>query len=102
MRDNILDNLRRSLLWDVEDKKLDFEKDAQFVIGRVLDFANLKEWKIIEKFYGIEKIKKVAQNHIFFDRRSANFWAMVLNIPLENLKCTKKFSTKTPNAFLMR
>ena len=102
MRDNILDNLRRSLLWDVEDKKLDFEKDAQFIIGRVLDFGNLKEWKIIEKFYGIEKIKKVAQNHIFFDRRSANFWAMVLNIPLENLKCTKKFSTETSNAFLMR
>ncbi|HON05568.1 MAG TPA: hypothetical protein PLB98_04265 [bacterium] len=65
MKYNILDNLRRSLLWDVEDKKLDFEKDAQFVIGRVLDFANLREWKIIEKFYGIEKIKKAAQNHIF-------------------------------------
>lgn len=99
---DILTNLRESLFWDVDFKKLDLQKDAQFIIGRVLDFGNLKEWKAIEKFYGLKKIKEVAQNHIFSDKRSANFWAMVLGISLANLKCTRKLSTKTPNAFLKR
>jgi len=100
MVDDLLKNLRKSLFWDVDFKKLNSQKDAQFIIGRILDLGNLQEWKTIEKFYGLKKIKEVAQNHNFSDKRSANLWAMVLGIPLNNLKCTKKFSTKTPSAFL--
>ena len=94
--------LRSTLFWDVGSRKLDAEKNAQFIIGRVLDFGNLKEWEVIKNFYGLVKIRKVAQKHIFFDPRSANFWAMALGIPLKNLRCTKKLLLKTPKTFLMR
>jgi len=94
--------LRPTLFWDVNLGKLDVEKSAQFIIGRVLDFGNLKEWETIKNFYGLAKIRKVAQKHIFFDPRSANFWAMALGIPLKNLRCTKKLSLKTPKVFSTR
>ena len=88
--------LRSTLFWDVGPRKLDAEKNAQFIIGRVLDFGNLKEWEVIKNFYGLVKIRKVAQKHIFFDPRSANFWAMIFGIPFKNLRCTKKSSLKIP------
>lgn len=94
--------LRESLFWDVDYKKLDYKKDANFIIGRVLDFGNLEEYKEILKFYGLSKIKKVAQNHIFSDTKSANFWSLILKIPLNKLKCTRKPLLKVPNAFLRR
>ena len=43
------------------------------------------------------KIKEVAQNHIFSDKRSANF-GQWFGISLANLNA-RGSSTKTPNAF---
>lgn len=93
---------RTSLLWDVNKETLDYEKSADFVIGRVLDFGNLQEWRLARDFYGLPQIKKAAQKHIFFDPRGANFWSLALGIPLKNLRCTRKPSLKTPKAFLAR
>jgi hypothetical protein len=95
-------SLRPVLFWETDFKKLDKQENADFIIGRVLDFGNLKEWRAVEKFYGLDKIKKAVKNHIFSDIRSANFWSMILNIPLNNLKCTRNPSLKTPRAFSMR
>ena len=94
--------MRPTLFWDVSPGKLGIEENAQFIVGRVLDFGNLKEWKAVKDFYGLSKIRKVAEKHIFFDPRSANFWSIILNIPLKRLRCTRKPSLKTPKTFLIR
>jgi len=95
-------SLRPTLFWDVNIKKLDEKEDAEFIVGRVLDLGNLKEWKAIKDFYGLTKIKKTISKHIFSDPRSLNFWAMIFGINLKNLRCRKMFSLKTPRAFSMR
>lgn len=95
-------SLRSSLLWDTNQETLDYEKSADFVIGRVLDFGNLEEWKFARDFYGLAQIKKAALKHVFLDPRGANFWSLALDIPLKRLRCTRKLSLKTPKAFLMR
>ena len=93
---------RNSLFWDVNPKRLDTEKDASFIIGRVLDFGNLKEWRLAEQLYGKERIAEVAKGHVFTDPRSANFWALILSIPVNQMKCTRIPSLKIPNTFLSR
>ncbi|PIW97409.1 hypothetical protein COY65_00920 [Candidatus Jorgensenbacteria bacterium CG_4_10_14_0_8_um_filter_39_13] len=95
-------NLRKSLFWDMDFQKLDKKKDAEFIIGRVLDFGNLKEWKETIDLYGFSKIREMAQKHIFTDSRSANFWSMMLHLPLKKLRCTRNPSLKIPKAFLIR
>lgn len=94
--------LRASLLWDANPKMLDYKKSANFVIGRVFDFGNLKEWRATRDFYGLAQIKKAALKHVFSDPRGAQFWSLALDIPLRHLRCTRKPSLKTPKAFLMR
>lgn len=96
--DNLL--LRPTLFWDVNIDNLDPEKNAQFIVGRVLDFGNLKEWQMIKEYYGRSEIKKMAKNHVFFNQRNANFWSIILKIPLKELKCTRRPSLQTPKAFL--
>jgi len=95
-------HFRDSLFWDVNPKRLALEKDAPFIIGRVLDFGNLQEWQLIKRFYGKERVVKVAKDHIFTDSRSANFWALILSIPINQIKCARKPSLKIPNAFSNR
>ncbi|MEW5805480.1 MAG: hypothetical protein AB1721_02015 [Patescibacteria group bacterium] len=98
-KSDLIKNLRPSLFWDVDSAKLDFEKNADFIIGRVLDFGNLREWQAVKNFYGLIRVKKAAQKHIFADDRSVNFWAMILNLPAKYLKCIKRPSLKIPKAF---
>lgn len=93
---------RRSLFWDVDPEEIDFKEDAQFVIGRVLDLGNMEEWLAARELYGLEKIKEAAQAHVFSDRRSLNFWAIILGLPLEKMSCSRNHSLQTPNAFLNR
>ena len=81
---------------------LDYQKNAQFIIGRVLDFGNLEDWKTIKDFYGIEKIKEAARNHIFSNPKDANFWSVIFEIPLNKLRCERNSLLKTPKAFLKR
>lgn len=93
-------SLRESLFWEKQLKNLDYQKDAQFIIGRVLDFGNLNDWKAIKDFYGIEEIKKVAKKHVFSNPKDINFWSVIFEIPLNKLKCTRNPLLKTPKAFL--
>jgi|SRR3989338_1873089 len=99
MNINPLSNFRDSLFWDTNPRRLDVEKDYQFIIGRVLDFGNLKEWRLIKRLYDKEKIIKVSIDHVFTDPRSANFWALILSIPVNKIKCARNPSLKTPNTF---
>ena len=94
--------LRTSLLWDTDRETLDYKKSADFIIGRVLDFGNLEEWRSVRDFYGLAQIKRAALKHVFSDSKGANFWSLALDIPLKNLRCTRKPLLKTQKAFLMR
>lgn len=93
---------RRSLFWDVDIEQLNEEKNASFIIGRILDFGNLKEWKYIKNRYGEKRIIEAAKKHVFSDPRSAAFWARILSLPADQVTCTRNPSLKTPNAFLRR
>jgi len=102
MKTDLFNNLRKTLFWDINPDKLDTEKNARFIIGRVLDFGDIEDWKAIKNYYDSKTIKESAVDHIFSDMRSLHFWAMILDIPLKELKCTKNPSLKIPNAFLRR
>jgi len=97
-----LKSLRKTLFWEVDPETLDEERDAEFIIGRVLDFGDLEDWRAVRDLYGYSKIKGVAKKHVFSERKSANFWSLILKVPPEEIKCTRNRLLKTPKAFLKR
>jgi len=80
----VVEKLSKTLFWDVDIKKLDNEKSKHFIIGRVLDFGTLEDWKIIKDFYGITTIKEVAEGHNFSSKKNINFWSTILNFSNQN------------------
>ena len=95
-------SLNKSLFWDIEFKNLDYQKDAVFIIKRVLNYGDEKDYKEIKKVYGLQKIKSIAKKIDYINKKNVNFWSLILHIPLNSFKCIKKFSTKKQSAFLMR
>ncbi|MDP2910600.1 MAG: hypothetical protein Q8N58_02340 [bacterium] len=95
-------SLNKTLFWDVNFRDLDYQKDAFFIIERVLNYGDEKDYQIIEKVYGLPKIKNIAKKINYINKKNINFWSIIFNIPPDLFKCTKKFLNKKQNLFLAR
>lgn len=94
--------LKKILFWDVDFKQLDLEKNKEFIVGRVLLFGDLKDFKFVRNYYGLQKIKKIACNLRYLDPKSLNFWSLFFKIPRSKFRCAKMLLHPKQNAFFSR
>lgn len=57
-----LSNLRKSLFWDTDISKINWDKQYRAIIQRVYERGNETEKKELEAFYGLPKISVALQN----------------------------------------
>ncbi|MEW6609018.1 MAG: hypothetical protein AB1414_16495 [bacterium] len=81
------------LFWDTED--IDIEKNAGYIISRVLDFGDEKDIKILRTLYPDEKLIEVIKKRRGLMPQTAKFWAVYFNIPTEEITCLKMYYPKT-------
>ncbi len=71
--------LRPSLFWDVDPKTIDPEKNARYVIERILDFGEPKEVRWLFKQYSQTEIKRVMNlPRSQVDPKSKSLWSLLL------------------------
>jgi hypothetical protein len=95
-------SLSKSLFWDTAYEKIDYKKNASFIIERVLNYGDKEDVEKLKDMYGMAKIKETAKRINYINKKNLNFWSIILEIPLKSFKCTKKFSTKKQNLFLAK
>lgn len=95
-------SLNKNLFWDVNFKNLRYQKDADFIIERVLNYGDENDYKKIKEVYGLARIKNTAKKINYINKKNINFWSIIFNIPSESFKCTKKLSARKQSAFLKR
>ncbi len=72
-------DLRQSLFWDVDPKNIDLEKNARYVIERVLDFGRGEEVRWMFKQYPRERIAEVLRlPRSQVDPKSRALWDLIL------------------------
>lgn len=80
--------------WDVEFDKIDLKARRLYVLKRILEYGDEKAvawmWKNFEK----PEIINGLSNFRGYSQKSANFWALLLNIPREEVLCLRKPSSK--------
>ena len=91
--------VNKKLFWDVDFEKLDYKKDADFIISRVLVYGDLEDYRLIKEKYGEKKIKETAKKVDYPNKKSLIFWSNIFNLPLESFQCIKKSLIKKPNTF---
>jgi hypothetical protein len=75
------------LFWDTNRNSLDLEKHKSYIIKQVLEYGLIGDWKLIQKYYGLDKIAEVAQSFRELDKKALSFIASLSNIPLEKFRC---------------
>lgn len=71
--------LRQSLFWDVDPETIDLEKNARYVIERILEFGRKDEISWMFKRYPREKIAEVLHlPRVQVGPKSRSLWELIL------------------------
>jgi len=75
---SLVKQLSPTLFWDVKIEELKPQLHQKFIIGRVLSFGSLNDWRLIQKIYNKRLIKKAVNQVRDLDPKSKSFWQVVL------------------------
>jgi hypothetical protein len=71
---------RESLFWDTDPDKIDFKKNASYVIERIMDFGRDAEVRWLWNFYDKKLMKKVVEKSRSLRPETKALWTLLLKI----------------------
>ncbi|MBU4298826.1 hypothetical protein KJ636_02190 [Patescibacteria group bacterium] len=80
----------RKYFWDINFKKLDAEKYPYYVIERILEYGDEKAVKWMMDNFRKSQIKHTLMKRRGISKKSAVYWALILNIQKEKILCLNK------------
>jgi hypothetical protein len=79
--------LSRELFWDVNYDTIDWEKNYQWVICRVLDRGGIEDFRAARKHFGDDKIVEAAKEARYLSKKTVYFVSAIFNVPLNEFRC---------------
>ena len=80
-------DLPKYLFWDTDIDLIDFNKNARFVIQRVIQKGSIKNWITIKNFYGLNLIRQEILLMRDLDIKTLNFFSTYFDIKKNNFRC---------------
>lgn len=68
---------RQSLFWDVDPTTIDIQKNARYIIERILDFGTIEEVKWLAQAYPVSLIRDTLTNSRVIHEKSKALWSQV-------------------------
>lgn len=70
-------NFRKSLFWDTDIKKLDLQKNAKYIIERIMDFGNEDEARWMRRYYPKSFLSEVVRKSRVLGSSSRTLWTLL-------------------------
>ena len=83
-----------NLFWDVDKDSIDLIQNASYVIQRVLEYGQIGDWKLLQEYYGLEKIVSISKNLRSLEPRALAFVSTISHTPQEQFRC---YNTRQSN-----
>lgn len=83
-------NLSRQAFWDVDMARIDYTKNARYVVEKVIERGKHRDFLELLKFYGFEGVKSLAINANFLSDISMNFCCKLFDLQPTDFKCYEK------------
>ena len=85
-RANILD-FSKHLFWDVDRATIDFEKHKSYIVKQVLEYGLINDWRLIQKYYGLEQIAEISKSFRELDKKALSFISFLSKTPIKEFRC---------------
>ncbi len=79
--------LSRVLFWETDYDKIDWDGKASYVIERVVMLGFVEDWRAIQQYYGMDKIREAVLVARDFDPKTLSFLSLIFDIPKEKFRC---------------
>lgn len=79
--------LSQPLFWDIDTRNFDIDRNAAWIIQRVLEYGTMKDWMIIEDHFGVDKIVSYAQTLRTLDPVALSFLCFISGTKKEDYRC---------------
>ena len=87
----VTEALSKSMFWDVNPEKLDWQKNPQLIIERTLQRGLTKEVETIFSVYTFLEIKQAILKSRTLDKKTANYFSIKFNIPLSSIHVAPEY-----------
>ncbi len=78
------------LFWDVDPLQLDAEQHARFIIVRVMDRGTPREVKLVNTFYGADRIKTCLLEAPALEPRTIAYFAEYFDVERSAFRATRR------------
>lgn len=82
-----LPSFLKKYFWDVDFKKLDSQKNSEYIIVRLLEFGDERTIHWLLKTFSKKIIKQVVMTCRGISPKTATFWGRVLGISEKDILC---------------
>lgn len=89
----------KEYFWDVDFDKIDPEKRSVYILKRILNYGDEKAVLWMFKHFRKEEIMETLIKYRDYSKKSANYWALILGIPKDEVLCLKTRSKKEQKTF---
>ncbi len=73
------EDIGRDLFWDTEPDRLDFQKNKDYIVARVLELGDDRAVRWLFSKYSRSEIKEVLAGDPKISRKSSRYWSLILN-----------------------
>ena len=79
--------LNQRLFWDIDTQNFNIDRNAAWIIQRVLEYGTMKDWNILENHFGIDRIISYAMNFRTLDPVALSFLCFISGTKKEDYRC---------------
>ncbi len=77
--------------------ELDMDKHKEFIVGRVLDYGFIDDWRLIKEYYSLAGLAEIAKNIRSLMPKSLAFISTVTDTPISDYRCYKLAQSNPPH-----
>lgn len=77
----------KHLFWDANPDELDMDKYPAYIIQRVLEYGDIEDWKLLNKYYSLDKITEVCKTFRSLDPMCLSFICAISHTKEEEYRC---------------
>ncbi len=80
--------------WEIGPQNLDIQKSRVYVLRRILEYGDEKAVAWLWRNFKKSEIRDFLINYRGISAKSANYWAIVLNLPRKKVRCLNRSLAK--------
>ncbi|MEP7196231.1 MAG: hypothetical protein ABI851_06895 [Saprospiraceae bacterium] len=85
-----INSLSKVLFWDVNPDLLDVNKNAAYIVQRVLTLGTLNDFRAIKSLYGMNRLHEIVIGLRTLDDKTLHFCSVYFSTPIQEFRCYKE------------